>query len=269
MKILVCAKQVPDLASIQMQEETNSINRNANGVINPFDLYAMEAANRIKDNFPKTKIYALTMGPKQGRDVLCTLYALGADNCTLITDPEFSNADVQMTAIIIKEAINMLEKKTGTFDAIFCGCKTVDSGSLSFPPYLSECLNRGLVTHALSCDLYSATKKNAPVGLTITKESDQCDQKYHLPFPCVVSFTRSSYSTRYPQIQRIIEAPDVAFQVFSSHTLFPNSIVPKSKILVKSFKYRNSLRHRIILDKEDEAESGSHLAKFLFEAHII
>lgn len=269
MKILVCGKQVPDFASIQMREETKSINRNTSGVINPFDLYAMEAANRIKDDFPKTKIYALTMGPEQGRDILCALYALGADNCTLITDPAFSNADVQMTAFIIKKAINLIEKKTGIFDAIFCGCKTVDSGSLSFPPYLSECLNRGLVTHALSCEPYINTGKRTPSGLTITKEGDQSDQKYQIPFPCIVSFTRSSNSLRYPLIQKIIDAPDVVFQVFSSQTLFPDSIVPKPGILVKSFKYRNSFKHRIIINMEDEEESGRYLAKLLVKAHII
>ena len=63
MHIAVCIKQVPDSAQIRVHPVTNTIMRQGvPAIVNPFDLFALEEALRIKDATGAT-VTVLTMGP--------------------------------------------------------------------------------------------------------------------------------------------------------------------------------------------------------------
>ena len=50
MKIVVCIKQVPGTSQVEIDEETGVLKRDgAAAKINPYDLYALEAALRLKE----------------------------------------------------------------------------------------------------------------------------------------------------------------------------------------------------------------------------
>ena len=71
MNILVCVKQVPDTNEIKIDPETNTLVRDGvPSIVNTFDGYALEAAARVKDNNPDTKIVVLSMGPAQAETAL-------------------------------------------------------------------------------------------------------------------------------------------------------------------------------------------------------
>ena len=71
MEILVCVKQVPDTTEIKIDPVTNTLIRNGvPSIVNPFDGYALEAAARIKDKHPDTRIIVLSMGPEQAKNAL-------------------------------------------------------------------------------------------------------------------------------------------------------------------------------------------------------
>ena len=67
MKILVCIKQVPGTTQVEIDEKTGTLKRD--GVpakMNPFDLYAIETALRIKAVCEGgAEVTVLTMGPPQ------------------------------------------------------------------------------------------------------------------------------------------------------------------------------------------------------------
>ena len=66
MNILVCVKQVPDTTEIKIDPVTNTlIRKGVPSIVNPFDGYAVEAAARIKDRHPDTKIVVLSMGDRK------------------------------------------------------------------------------------------------------------------------------------------------------------------------------------------------------------
>ena len=49
MKIVVCIKQVPDTTNVRINPETNTLVREGvASIINPFDVYALEEALRLK-----------------------------------------------------------------------------------------------------------------------------------------------------------------------------------------------------------------------------
>ena len=71
MNILVCVKQVPDTTQIKIDPVKHTLIREGvPAILNPFDGYALEAAARIKDKDPSTKITVVTMGPPQAVAVL-------------------------------------------------------------------------------------------------------------------------------------------------------------------------------------------------------
>ena len=61
MNILVCVKQVPDTTEIKIDPVKNTLIRDGvPSIVNPFDGYALEAAARIKDKNPDTKMPSST-----------------------------------------------------------------------------------------------------------------------------------------------------------------------------------------------------------------
>ncbi len=70
MHIVVCIKQVPDSAQIRVHPVTNTIMRQGvPSIINPYDLFALEEALRLRDKVGG-KVTVLTMGPPMAEDSL-------------------------------------------------------------------------------------------------------------------------------------------------------------------------------------------------------
>jgi electron transfer flavoprotein beta subunit len=75
MDIVVCIKQVPQTGQeIKIDPETNTLIREGvKSIINPFDMYAIEEAIRLKEKYGG-KVRVLTMGPPQAEEVLREAY---------------------------------------------------------------------------------------------------------------------------------------------------------------------------------------------------
>ena len=70
MHIVVCIKQVPDSAQIRVHPVTNTIMRQGvPAIVNPYDLFALEEALRLKDQYGG-RVTVLTMGPPMASDSL-------------------------------------------------------------------------------------------------------------------------------------------------------------------------------------------------------
>ena len=70
MRIIVCVKQVPDTQKVQVDPVTGVLIRNGiDTKMNPYDLYALETALRIKEK-TNAEIHVITMGPDAAKAVL-------------------------------------------------------------------------------------------------------------------------------------------------------------------------------------------------------
>ena len=93
MNIVVCVKQTPEAGRGELDRFSGTVKRTeGRQVINPFDLYAMEAALRLQEQDPSTRIIAVSMGPESAGSVLRDCIALGADTGYLVTDPSFAGS---------------------------------------------------------------------------------------------------------------------------------------------------------------------------------
>ena len=110
MNILVCIKQVPDTTEIKIDPVTNTLIRDGvPSIVNPFDGYALEAAARIKDANPDTKIVVVSMGPNQATNALKECLAIAADKAYLVSDRAFGGSDTLATSYILSHTIRKIE----------------------------------------------------------------------------------------------------------------------------------------------------------------
>ncbi len=154
MNILLCVKQVPDTADIRIDPVKNVlIRKGVPSILNPFDSYALEAAARIKDRDPATKIVALSMGPAQADAVLRECLAIAADSAYLVSGRAFGGSDTLATSYILAEAIKLVSEKEGPFDAVFCGKQAIDGDTAQVGPEIAEHLGIPQVTYGLEAEV--------------------------------------------------------------------------------------------------------------------
>ena len=259
MNIIVCVKQTPEAGKGEMNPGTGTVLRTERKqVINPFDLYAMEAALRVQEKEPDTRIIALSMGPASAASVLRDCIGLGAETGYLVSDPAFAGSDVRGTAQVLARAVRVIEKREGIrADAVFCGAKTVDGGTSMLGPELAQFLGVPQVTYALHCspqksqdlrksqemeDLQDLQESQNPqesqklqgseglqempegtrtneTFLRVEKEDDRGNRIYCIAAPCLVTFTKASFQVRYPMIARILEAESMELPVLTAEEL--------------------------------------------------
>ncbi len=94
MKIVVCIKQVPASSNVAIDPDTGVLLRDGSASkMNPYDLYALETAFRIKEQ-NGAQVHAVTMGPLSAQAVLKEAISMGADQGYLISDRAFAGSDV-------------------------------------------------------------------------------------------------------------------------------------------------------------------------------
>ncbi|MDR3602471.1 MAG: electron transfer flavoprotein subunit beta/FixA family protein, partial [Desulfosporosinus sp.] len=136
MEILVCIKQVPGISKIEVDPITGVLKRDGvDSKMNPYDLYAIETALRIKEQVGGT-VKVISMGPPQAQDVIKEAYMMGADEGALVSDRKFAGADVLATAYTISQGV----RKMGNFDLILCGKQTTDGDTAQVGPEMAEYL---------------------------------------------------------------------------------------------------------------------------------
>ena len=108
MHIVICMKQVPDSAQIRVHPVTNTIMRQGvPTIINPYDLFAIEEALRLRDQFGG-EVTVLTMGPPSAEDSLRKALTFGVDRAVLLTDRFFAGADTLATTYALATAIGKI-----------------------------------------------------------------------------------------------------------------------------------------------------------------
>ena len=108
MHIVVCIKQVPDSSQIRVHPVTNTIMRQGvPAVVNPYDLFALEEALRLKDTYG-AQVTVLCMGPPPAEAALRKAISFGADDAILITDRAFAGSDTLATSFALASAIGQI-----------------------------------------------------------------------------------------------------------------------------------------------------------------
>lgn len=188
MNILVCIKQVPASNKVEVDSVTGVLKREgADSKLNPYDLYALETALRLRE-LHGGLVSVLTMGPPQAEAVIREAFAMGADEGCLITDRRFGGADVLATSYALAQGV----KRLGGFDLILCGKQTTDGDTAQVGPEMAEWLGIPSVSgvrRICGADDNSVTAEmDMPHALEIAR----------LPFPCLLAVEKDIHMPRLP-----------------------------------------------------------------------
>ena len=137
MNIIVCIKQVPDTSEVRIDPATNNLVRDGvKSIVNPFDMYAIEEAVRLKEKFGG-KVIVLTMGPPQADVSLREAISLGCDEAVLVSDRAFAGSDTLATSYTLSKAI----AKIKDYDVIICGKQAIDGDTAQVGPGIAASLD--------------------------------------------------------------------------------------------------------------------------------
>lgn len=137
MKIVVCIKQVPATTDAKIDPETKRIIREGSkAILNPFDLYAIEEALRIREKCGG-EVVVLSMGPENAKNSIIEALSMGADKAVLLCDRAFAGSDTWATSYALAKAIEMI----GVTDLILCGKQAVDGDTAQVGPGIAAKLD--------------------------------------------------------------------------------------------------------------------------------
>lgn len=198
MNIVVCVKQVPASTEVRLDPVTNTIIRDGvESVINPFDLYAVEEAMRLKDGY-KGRVIGLSMGIPSVRELLMDVLALGADQAVLLSDRKFAGADTLATSYALAWGI----KKLGQVDLIICGKQAIDGDTAQVGPSLAEKLGFPHATNVRRIvDICNGV-------ITCVRQTDDGHEIVELDLPAVITVASGINIVRLPSIKGLRTAKE-------------------------------------------------------------
>src|SRR5450631_2100193 len=165
MHIVVCLKQVPDSAQIRVHPVTNTIMRQGvPSVINPYDLFALEEALRLRDKVGAAQVTVLTMGPPMAEDSLRKALAYGANRAVLLTDRQFAGSDTLATTYALASAIRKVGETWGPPQVVFTGKQTIDGDTAQVGPGIAKRLNFNQLTYVSSIACFDAKARTITVA---------------------------------------------------------------------------------------------------------
>jgi electron transfer flavoprotein beta subunit len=195
MNILVCIKQVPGTTKVEVDEKTGVLKRDGvDSKMNPYDLYAIETALRIKEKVGG-KISAITMGPPQAREIIKEAYMMGVDEGALVSDRKFAGADVLATSYTLSQAV----RKLGDFELILCGKQTTDGDTAQVGPEMAEYLGIPHIANVLK--IVELKENSVIVEMDMPNTIELAEVKY----PCLLTVDKDIFQPRLPSYKRKVE----------------------------------------------------------------
>jgi electron transfer flavoprotein beta subunit len=202
MHTVVCIKQVPDSAQIRVHPVTNTIMRQGvPTIINPYDLFAIEAALRLRDKHGG-KVTVLTMGPPMAEDALRRALAYGVDRAVLLTDRAFAGSDTLATSYALSQAVKKIGETYGAVDIVFTGKQTIDGDTAQVGPGIARRLGLNQLTYVAGVrevDLEAGT-------IVAERRAEGGVQVLSTKLPCLITMLEGTNEIRRGSIDVALRA---------------------------------------------------------------
>ncbi len=202
MHMVVCIKQVPDSAQIRVHPVTNTIMRQGvPTIINPYDLFALEPAMRLRDQHGG-EVTVLTMGPPSAEDSLRKALTYGADRAVLMTDRFFAGSDTLATSYALAQAIRKISETWGAPDIVFAGKQTIDGDTAQVGPGIARRLNLNQLTYISRITGVDATART----IELERRAEGGTQVLSSALPCLVTMLEGTAEIRRGSFEDALRA---------------------------------------------------------------
>ncbi len=195
MKIVVCAKQVPDTETkVRIGSDGKTIETSdVNYILNPYDEYAVEEALQIKEKQGSGEVTVLSLGPERVTSAIRTVLAMGADNAIHIkTNDTYLDSYAVSTAL--SEVLREME-----YDLILMGKQAVDDDNVQMGPRIAALLAIpcvSVVTRLEINDGHLVAEREVEGGVEIVEAS----------FPAIITCQKGLNEPRYASLKGIMMA---------------------------------------------------------------
>ena len=191
MKIVVCVKQVPATSDAKIDPQTKRIVREGSrSILNPFDLYALEEAIRVRERVGG-EVIALSMGPESAKNVLTEALSMGADRAVLLCDRAFAGSDTWATSYALARAIDTI----GGVDLVFCGKQAVDGDTAQVGAGIAAKLDMLQATNVSKIEALEAD------AVTVTRMNERGWDVVRLRYPALLTVIKDINVPRVPLLR--------------------------------------------------------------------
>lgn len=210
MHIVVCIKQVPDSAQIRVHPVTNTIMRQGvPAIVNPYDLYALEEALKLKDEYGG-RVTVLTMGPPMAEAALRKAISYGADDAILVTDRAFAGSDTLATSCALASAISQIHKDMPV-DLIFTGKQTIDGDTAQVGPGIAKRLDMQLLTYVSKVRSIDMDKQE----IVVERRSEGGVQVLNTKLPSLITVLEGTNEMRFATMANMFRASRYPLKVWN------------------------------------------------------
>ena len=212
MNICVCIKQVPASSNVKIDPVNGTLVRDGNNTkMNPYDLYAIETALRVKE-MKESQVRAITMGPPAATDILREAVWMGCDDGYLVTDRKFAGADVVATAFTLSQGF----KYMGKYDLVVCGKQTTDGDTAQVGAELAHFLD---IPYVCYVDKIIEVKDKS---IVVRTNLDKSYETIEIDFPCLITVEKNNESPRLPSYRRSVQYSDHQMHIVTFDKFFDN-----------------------------------------------
>jgi len=265
MHIVVPIKQVPETDQVSMDPETGTmIRRGLSAIINPMDMYALEAALQIKDLYGGT-ISTLSMGPLLAEKALRETLSLGCDQAFLLTDRKFAGSDTWATAYALSQAIH----KLGPIDLIICGERATDGDTGQVGPGIASFLDLPLATYV---DRILGFEEG---GIRIRRMVENGSEILWSSLPSVLTVVKDIAHPRFPTLAQKLKAKQASITTWNAEDINVNEdssgLKGSPTRVVKISKSKLSRQGEVIraFSPEDVDQAANRIIDYLTEHHFL
>ena len=205
MKIIVCAKQVPDTNEVKIDPVKGTLYTYIySSILNPDDATALEAALRLRDQQGGC-VSVLSMGPPQACYMLRECMAMGADEAYLLSSRAFGGADTCATSTTLAAGV----RRIGSFDILFAGRQAIDGDTAQVGPQLAQRLGIPSVTYVQR--IRSVMKDTA----VVERQLEDGYEVVEVRLPCLLTCVKELCEPRYMTVRGIVEAYEKEITVWN------------------------------------------------------
>jgi len=267
MKIVVPIKQVPETSNVKMDENTGTmIREGVESIINPLDLYAIEIAIQLKEQYGGT-VTAISMGPPSCQKALKEAIAMGCDDAVQISDKRFAGADTWATSYVLSETIR---QHIEDFDLILCGERATDGDTGQVGPGIASYLDLPLATYVSKISDVEKDKR-----FRVERLVEGGYEVLSVPFPALLTVVKEISFPRLPTLRGKQKAKRIAIPVMTPETVDVKQecigLKGSPTQVVKIFRPQVSRQGEqyVIKEETDLEKAVERLIDFLQEKQVI
>lgn len=230
LNIVVLVKQVPDTSEVRMDPVRGTLIREGvPSIINPFDVFAIEAGLALRDAHGG-KVTLLSMGPPQAGTALREGISMGADDAILISDRAFAGSDTLATSYALATAVRKIGQaaggaggvtsaggngSAGGVDLILAGRQAIDGDTAQVGPGVAEQLGLPSITCVSKIEGLVAANGTGP-SLRLRRMLEDGYQLVEVGLPCVLTVVKDINKPRLPSLRGMMKSKSYNLPTWSA-----------------------------------------------------